>query len=135
MPFSSVTVNVTETCPAGSDATPPPRISLTRPAPATCVGGGVGEAVGVWVGDGPFEPPPSPHAPAVRARPTNRMASGAVLERFVALRCTAFIARPRLSKAPLRSQMRSVYRVPRVQIKASALFRLPIAVANPSELS
>src|SRR4029450_13211169 len=72
MAFSSVRVNVTETCPAGSDATPASRISLTRPAPATCVGGGVGDAVGVWVGGGPFEPP-SPQPAAVKAATRSRV--------------------------------------------------------------
>jgi hypothetical protein len=43
MPLPSVTVNVTETDPAGSEATDASRMSLCRPAPAACVGAGVGD--------------------------------------------------------------------------------------------
>ena len=60
MPLPSVTVNVTETRPAGSDATAAPRMSLLRPAPAICVGAGVGTAVGVRVGAGFESLPPHP---------------------------------------------------------------------------
>src|SRR5262245_38536013 len=101
-PFSSVSVNVTDTSPAGSDATAAPRISLTRPAPATCVGGGVGEAVGVCVDAGPFEPPsPQPARVPMTRRTADRIRTrSAVGTQWVSRRLDPFIAPP--SRVPNR---------------------------------
>jgi hypothetical protein len=99
MPFSSVTVNVTATDPAGSEATDASRMSLRRPAPAICVGAGVGDGdtVGVVVDAGAeFEllPPQPAMTPATTSRAKHVRKELAVREHRVPRRSALCIASP-----------------------------------------
>jgi len=97
---------VTDTAPAGSDATAAPTISLFRPAPAIWVGTttGVGDAVGVRVGE-LFESPsphPIPIAPQIPST-AKRVRSSLVLRlcsaprRFTAVGALGRISRVKAS--------------------------------------